>query len=296
MKKIILSILFMTSLCAVSQTVRVVQQSLLLPSWIGKCYRPVLNSSGDKVLFSDAMASGLFLYDLSTASVIKVSDEVGSGVDAFFGGDGKVYYVTQKRNENNLIYRTGHSYDVLQGDHEVVLEPRHGAIHTVAATVGAGLKAEQGFYRSPKMNTAAVYTEGSQLAIILNGKECRYTPVESDAGYLWASLSPDGKRVAFFAAGKGIVIVDLQGNIVSELGNYEMPSWLNNDFIVAQNATDDGHQFTSSQIMLLKVDGSFIKPLTSPTSMTMHPSAAADRVVYSSIDGYMYMIELDIVE
>ena len=80
------------------------------------------------------------------------------------------------------------------------------------------------------------------------------------------------------------------------LGNYEMPSWLNNDYIVAQNTKDDGHQFTSSQIMLLKADGSFKHELTKPTSMSMQPSAAAGKVVYSSIDGLLYMMQINITE
>ena len=296
MKKIVLFVLLMTTLCLGAQTVQVVKQCRLLPSWIGQCYRPVLNANGDKMLFSDAMASDLYLYDFASSSVTKVSDEAGSGIGAFFGGDGKVYYVTQERNERNLIYRTGHSYDISQAQHKVILEARHGAVHPVVAVAGAGLKGEQGFFSSPAMNRAAVYTEGSELAIIVNGKEHRYTPVESDAGYLWASLSPDGSRVAVYAAGKGIVVTDLQGRVLSELGVYEMPSWLNDDYLVAQNASDDGYQFTSSQIVLIKVDGSFFKPLTSPTSMTMYPSAAAGRVVYSSIDGYLYMMELNILE
>lgn len=296
MRKIIFLVLLMITVSLGARTVHVTKHSRLLPAWSGKCYRPVLNASGDKMLFSDEIAQDLYMYDFTSSTVTHISDEPGSGVDAFWGGDDKVYYVTQKLNEQNLIYRTGHSYDISGAQHEIVLEARHGAVLPVVATAGAGLKGEGGFFKSPAMSRAAVYTEGSELAIIINGKERRYTPVESDAGYLWASLSPDGTRVAFYAAGEGIVVTDLYGCVLSKLGVYEMPSWLNDDYLVAQNSTDDGYQFTSSQIVLLKIDGTFVKALTSPTSMTMHPSASAGRIVYSSIDGNLYMMELEMVE
>lgn len=80
------------------------------------------------------------------------------------------------------------------------------------------------------------------------------------------------------------------------LGNYEMPSWYNNDYIVAQNAKDDGHQFVSSQIMLLKADGSFATALTTPASMTMQPTSAAGRIVYTTIDGNLYEMKINITE
>ena len=130
----------------------------------------------------------------------------------------------------------------------------------------------------------------------VGGQERVFSPVDSWAGYLWASLSPDGKRVAFFAAGKGIVIIDLRGQMLAMLGNYEMPCWYNNDYIVAQNATDDGHQFTSSQLMLLKADGTWQVELTKPASMAMHPTCGGGKIVYSTIDGLLYEMHINIHE
>jgi hypothetical protein len=130
----------------------------------------------------------------------------------------------------------------------------------------------------------------------INGKESRYTPVESYAGYLWSSVSPAGDKIAFFAAGRGIVVTNLQGKVLAELGNYEMPCWYNNDYIVAQNATDDGYQYTSSQILLLKADGTFNYELTPKTSMTMQPTAGGGKIAYTTIDGNLTLITLDINE
>lgn len=142
----------------------------------------------------------------------------------------------------------------------------------------------------------SVRTEGSTLYITVNGKETGYTPVESYAGYLWESLSPDGTKVMFVAAGHGVVITDLQGNILADLGNYEYPVWYGNDNIIVQNATDDGHQYSSSRILLMRADGSEIQPITKPESMTFAPTASfeASKVVYTTIDGRLYQVTVNL--
>lgn len=140
--------------------------------------------------------------------------------------------------------------------------------------------------------TASV--EGSVLNICVDGVTRSFTPVESFAGYCWPSVSPDGKKVMFVAAGKGIVVTDLQGNIISRPGTIRMeaPVWFGNNHIVAMNATDDGHQISSSQIVLITLDGSQTQALTRPESMSMFPSASeiASKVVYNTIDGRLYQL------
>ena len=166
----------------------------------------------------------------------------------------------------------------------------------MSATRGGTLRAPAANYTSSDDIGDAAWTEGSRVHVIVGGEERVFAPVDSWAGYLWASLSPDGKRVAFFAAGKGIVIIDLRGQMLAMLGNYEMPCWYNNDYLVAQNAKDDGHQFTSSQILLLKADGTFKAELTKPASMTMQPTCGGGRIVYTTIDGLLYEMTINIHE
>ena len=136
--------------------------------------------------------------------------------------------------------------------------------------------------------------EGSVLNICVDGVSRSYSPVESYAGYCWPSVSPDGKKVMFVAAGKGIVVTDLQGNIISRPGTSRMeaPVWFGDNHIVAMNATDDGHQISSSQIVLMTLDGSQTQALTRPETMSMFPSACgtASKVVYNTIDGRLYQL------
>ncbi len=168
-----------------------------------------------------------------------------------------------------------------------------GVVTPVKATSNEAMTAQ--FDKNGKVTFSSPVVEAKGSTIIINGKS--YSPVPSFAGYTWESVSPDGKKVMFFAAGVGIIVTDLNGNILARPGNYEAPVWFGNDYIVAQNSTDDGHQYHSSQIVLLSVDGSKTQALTKPESMTFSPAASAEagKVVYSTIDGRLYQINLEII-
>ena len=296
MKKILILAMGCCALIASAQQVTVTSTTRLLKGVEGPAFYPVLNKAGTQLLYATGSNYGLKIYDFNDNVAARISDENGAGIDAAFGPDGKVYYVTQQRNAENLIYRTGCSYDVATATSQVVLEPQHGAVRPQIGTAGVAIRgAKKSVALSSNIGTA-VYVEGSKVLVTVNGKTREFSPVQSFAGYLWPSLSPDGKKVAFFAAGKGIVVMDLEGNVLSMLGKYEMPCWYNNDYLVAQNALDDGHQFTSSQIMLLKADGSFKTHLTAPTSMTMQPTSAAGKIVYTTVDGNLSMMTISINE
>ncbi len=283
------------SLPAMAQEVEVTSRQRLLEGVEGPAFYPVLNTTGDRLLFT-TQDGALKCYDFADNVTTVVTRDYVAGHDACWGGDGKVYFVTQQTGEDRLVYRTGHSYDLATRETATVTEAKHGAVRAVPATRGGAMKAPGRDYASSADIGNAAWTEGSRVHVTVNGEERVFSPVDSWAGYLWASLSPDGKRVAFFAAGKGIVVIDLRGQMLAMLGNYEMPCWYNNDYLVAQNAKDDGHQFTSSQLLLLKADGTWQAELTKPASMSMQPTCGGGRIVYTTIDGLLYEMKINIHE
>ncbi len=294
MKRTLLLLLGAWVLTGWAQQVTVTSSTPLLRG-VEPAFYPTLNASGDRLLYSDADAHGLKMLDLSTQTITTISDLSGAGYDAKWSNDGDVYYITSKVDElSRLVLRTGMRYDMARHTSDVVLEAQHGAVHLEAGTRGMAMNGEKHNFATAPNRGVSVYTTGSQLVVNIDGKENRYTPVESYAGYLWASVSPKGDKIAFFAAGKGIVVTDLQGKVLAQLGNYEMPCWYNNDYLVAQNASDDGYQYTSSQILLLKADGTFRHELTPKTSMTMQPTCGGGKIAYTTIDGNITLITIDI--
>ncbi len=296
MKKSLLLLMWAWAMVAGAQQVTVTSTTPLLRD-IEPAFYPTLSPSGDRLLYSDVDARGLKMLDLGTHAVTTISEQTGAGFDAKWSNDGQVYYITSKVDEKSrLVFRTGMRYDLKRQASDVVLEAQHGAVHLETGTQGMAMNGESHTFATAPKRGVSVYTTGSQLVVNVDGKESRYSPVESYAGYLWSSVSPAGDKIAFYAAGRGIVVTTLQGKVLAELGNYEMPCWYNNDYLVAQNASDDGYQYTSSQILLLKADGTSRHELTPKTSMTMQPTAGGGKIVYTTIDGNLTMITLDINE
>ena len=256
---------------------------------------PQLSPDGQYVLYSPTEGTSLMLKDLSTGTVKTVASEGYPGFDAIWGGDGKVYYVTQQRKKNGLIYRTGHCYDPATGKDKVVLKAQHGRVQPLQAPHGVVINGERQVYRSASRVGAYCYTRGDMLYLVdETGTTRAIQPVRDSNGYLWASMSPDGTRVLFEAASRGLFVCDLNGEIVADLGEFLMPCWYNNDYIIAMS--NAGNIRTSgSRVWLISVDGEVCKPISGRDERAVQPMTAGGKVVYSLLySGEVRQLELDI--
>lgn len=294
MKKLLLTVMAFAGIATMSAQIAEVESvSPLLKGVESEMYHPILSSDGSQLLFSECNFKGLRLYDFNDNVVVKVSTEARAGLDASFSPDGKeIYFVTQTL-QNNRNMRQVKKYEVASRQTLEVTKQGRVVSAPVATAKGFATTIDGKLMTTDKASTR-VRTEGTNLIIAKNGVEKSYTPIANSVGYIWSSLSPDGSKVMFFAAGFGIVITDLEGNVLSTPGNYEDPVWFGNNHIVAMNATNDGHNYRSSQIVLLTADGSQMQQLTKPESMTMNPTASfeAGKIVYATIDGRLYQMNL----
>ena len=292
MQKIFLTILCLWALGAGAVGVKSGSAMTLVDS----CgFFPQLSLDGQWLLYSPTDAKSLMLKNLSTGQVTTVANTGYPGFDAIFGADGKVYYITQQRKSNGLVYRTGHCYDPSTGKSQVVLKPQHGRVEALQAATGVVVNGERQYYRSNDGVGAYVYTRGSLLYLVDEyGATRTMEPVKGSNGYLWAKLSPDGTKVLFEAAAKGLYVCDLDGRLVADLGQYLMPCWYNNDYIVAMS--NAGNTRTNgSCIWLLSVDGRTCKPISSNNERAVQPMVAGNKVVYTlQYSGEVRQVELDI--
>ena len=256
---------------------------------------PQLSYDGQWLLYSPTEGTSLMLKNLMTGAVTTVASKGYPGFDAIIGKDGKVYYVTQQRKKNGLVYRTGHCYDPATGKDKVVLKAQHGRVQPLQAAQGVVINGEKNVYRSSKQVGAWAYTRGDVLYLVDDaGTRRALQPVKDSNGYLWASLSPDGTKVLFEAASKGLYVCDLNGEIIADLGEFLMPCWYNNDYIVAMSNAGNV-RLSGSHIWLLSVDGEVCKPISGKDERAVQPMVAGDKVVYSIIyDGTVKQLELDI--
>lgn len=293
--------LFMAALLCVflsnAQDVKIVRHEQLLKGVESQCYNPVLSPDGQKVLFTQSDYEGLNVYDIADDVVTPLASDRLAGFSPAFSKDGKSVYFLSQTRENMLVYREMKSVNLDGTGMSTVMGKSRGMLHPVAVDGGVVTVSDNGRKLKAKSNGGTyAYSAGKKIVVVKNGIEKKIAPVPTKYTYLWESLSPDGTKILFYAGGKGAYICDLDGNLVAELGKYTSPAWCGNDYVVAVNATHDGHQYETSQIVLLKVDGSYKKELTAPVSMSMHPTASAsgDRITYNTIDGRLFLMELKI--
>lgn len=293
--------LFMAALLCVflsnAQDVKIVRHEQLLKGVESQCYNPVLSPDGQKVLFTQSDYEGLNVYDIADDVVTPLASDRLAGFSPAFSKDGKSVYFLSQTRENMLVYREMKSVNLDGTGMSTVMGKSRGMLHPVAVDGGVVTVSDNGRKLKAKSNGGTyAYSAGKEIVVVKNGIEKKIAPVPTKYTYIWESLSPDGTKILFYAGGKGAYICDLDGNLVAELGKYTSPAWCGNDYVVAVNATHDGHQYETSQIVLLKVDGSYKKELTAPVSMSMHPTASAsgDRLTYNTIDGRLFLMDLRI--
>jgi len=265
-----------------SQTITI-EKSYRLPANNLKGFYPVLNATGNLLAFTTEGYEGLAVYDFSNQSVLKISDEQGAGFDPFFSDDGKLFYKNTVYKDR-LRYEGLKSYDLQKQTVKEELQPQRN------------LKPAQNYSANLKTTTPLVWSDGRNLNVEKDGKTEILNPVENANGYIWASLSPNGKMILFNAVGVGTFVSDLKGNRIASLGRLNAPVWYDNEFVVGMQDKDDGYSITESKVIIKNLAGNITKQLSAPGQIAMYPtaSAIAKKVVYNTIDGDIYVLELNI--
>ena len=111
------------------------------------------------------------------------------------------------------------------------------------------------------------------------------------------ALSADGSMVAFQIPGKGMWVCDSDGSNLKSLGKGSNPQWLaDNESIIFTVVTDDGSQFTASDIYSMNINSGKKYLLTENTNLIpLTPSVSPDgkKVAFeNAIDASIYVINL----
>lgn len=272
-----------------AQVVTVTSDVMLTDS---AAYFPQLSIDGKNLIYAPTDAHPLIMQDVANGATRIVSDKGLPGFDAVFDNKGNIVFMTIEQRDNRLLYRGVNRYDVKKGKIKQLLKPQHGAVHIVKGTKGLALVGESKSRDLKKAGTVA-WTQGDRLMISVNGKVRQLRPVQGTVGLLWASVSPDGMRVAFEAATKGVYVCDLDGNHLTSLGMYLMPCWYNNDYLVAMSNAGN-IRISGSNIHLLKADGSFAQPLTDSKIAAIQPMVSGDKIVFTTKAGVVHVMTLSI--
>ncbi|NDP19791.1 MAG: hypothetical protein GZ091_01735 [Paludibacter sp.] len=264
-----------------------------------KGFHPQFNANGNLLAFTSESYLGLNVYNFSNKLIEKVSEEAGAGFQPVFSTNNDRVFYRNTVYEARLRKDGVQSFNLSNKTRVEMLAPQRNMKQPKSYENGFLVMADTKLLKSTFGKTKApipnyIWSDGSNLNIFRNNKIERLNPVEGANGYIWASLSPDGKMILFTATGLGTFVCDLKGKIVSKLGYLNSPVWYDNNFVVGMQDKDDGQFVTGSTILMKSLDGKTAKILSNSNQIAMYPTAVIGKIAYNTIDGDIYVVELKI--
>ncbi len=239
----------------------------------GKFYYPDFNPSGDKLIFTSENYKGLILLDINTGEKQYLNDYEGAGFNPRFSNDGASIFLRKSEYKNNLKYTSLVKYSIPSASENIIIEPTRRLpvysltkndrliIQNSSSPIIYDVKSGS-FPQNSNFTEKVVTIENRQIILYDSGRKIVLEPL-GEGVYVWASLSPDAKRILFTLGARGTFICDLNGNIIAELGHANAPEWSpDGKWIVCMKDYDDGDKFIGSDIYLLSADGKISLPLT----------------------------------
>ena len=298
MKKSLLTVLALGGfLSASAQLVEVAGvEKVALPEGV-RVVQAVLSPDGSNAVITTG--NGIAMLNLATAQALPISEN-GSISNLQFTADGsKVMFRESSVDANHRRFTAVKTFNAANGAVATVAEPSRevqgmGFTGADAVAVNAGkAKAKRLSDVEPQAVLPVLSINRGDLCVTAAGKTTVLNPLGDKANsYLWPSLSPDGKRICFYAVGCGAYTCNLDGSDLKSLGMLRAPRWLDNNIVVAMDDKDNGYVTVESAVIAVKADGSVNQRLTTAAQVALFPSAANGRIAFTDNEGALYIINL----
>lgn len=244
----------------------------------GAAHNPVLSPDGTTMLFSSDNHTGLKALKLSDSSIITLDEAPGAGFNPIFSTDGsKVYYQTAKLIDG-LLHRDVRAYDLLTQKSERISEMSREDADMLKI--------------SGKHDYVTAGFEG--ITISSKGITKTLNPIEEAHSYLWASLSPDGSKIAFVEPFQGVFVSDTNGeNLIKVSSKGDFPAWAGDNLLTFTVSHDDGYIILDSTLKIHDLTTGITVDLTGEDVKVGESSSSSNgTVVYSTLEGEIYLFNV----
>ena len=274
MKKVYLFLALAIPMMASAQLLEVSSTQLVTSKADAKV--AAFSPNGDYLLLTNTSHQGLQSMDLASKTLTTISRAEGAGYNVQVSQDGK-----------QVVYR------------EVTLDAKKNRMSTV---VRHDMAARQGQVVAKKQqHLAAMVADAErpsfsvkdrQLMMTVNGETNVFSPNGQQYSYHWASLSPNGKKVAYYISAVGCFVCDIDGSNIQFIGhNCLAPVWYNDNILVGCDTKDNGEVVLESVIVAYSLDGKK-QVLTNGEQIAVFPQAANGKIAYSTSEGEIYVMNI----
>lgn len=300
MKKSLLSIATVFGL-AVSMQAQLVEvasvESVKLPAEM-RVSMAALSPDGTYAVVSP-LTGGLQRLDLGNGTVSEIS-ATATPLLVTFSPDGQTVLFRESTYRDHRRMTALNAYNATTGNvTNVVPATRNLQGYAVENAVVKAVVG--GVHKSVSLDGSAVANnirpvlsiDRGHLCITQNGVTKTLDPLGDKCNsYLWPTLSPDGKHIAFYGVGNGAFTCDLDGGNICGLGVLRAVNWLDDNVLVGMDDITDEYTTVKSSIVAVSADGSLRQVLTGDDVVATFPTATAGKVAFTTPTGEMYIINL----
>ena len=272
----------------------------------GEYFYPQFSNDGSKIFFTSVNYTGIYYYDFNQNKIKTVTKETGAGYEYSLTSDDSIVYYRTDNYIDGKKYSSIKAVNLRNLEQRLIINnqrnlstPKVLADGNVAYDLDTTLESnlsEKNLKKSLSQNDLLVFIENSKIALYNNGNKIILTPA-GEGNYIWPSVSPDQSMLLFTLAGKGTFISDLDGNIISKIGNANAPKWSSDSkWIIYMVDKDNGEYVTSSDIFISSVDGNTKLQITdTKDKIEMYPqfNALNNKIVCNTYNGRILLIELN---
>ena len=235
-----------------------------------------VSPAGDYVLLTTDINKGLQRYDLASQTMTVLSTEEGAGFNVQVSKDGKEVVFRETSFDRNHLRQN-----------KIVRLNMYNQRQNVVARNQRDLK-----QMATSDNLTSVSINDRLIVLKRNGLTTTLAPNGSHLSYIWPSVSPDGTKLCYYVCGNGCWVSNIDGSNPQYIGHkVQDAKWYDNNTLVAMATYDDGHCITASSIVVYTLDGKK-QVLTNNSMVAMYPYVAKNAIVFSTIEGETYMLNV----
>ena len=235
-----------------------------------------VSPDGDYILLTSGSNKGLQRYDVASNTLTTLSKAEGAGFNVRISKDGQeVVYRETVVGKDNL-----RKHNLVRADFNKSRE----------ATFAKGQRDMKRMATSDNLTTVSI--KDQLIVLTHNGLTHTLAPNGSHLSYIWPSISPDGTKLCYYVCGNGCWVSNIDGSNPQYIAHAcRAAQWYDNNTIVAMADEDDGHFTTASRIVAYTLDGKK-QVLTNDSMIAVEPYATANAVVFSTLAGEIYMLNV----
>lgn len=246
----------------------------------GTAFHPTLSPNGNIVLFTGEAYTGLNVLDLETNEVRVLDENAAAGFDPVFVANGTEVIYRTLSYEDGLARRDVQRCNVKTGEKVQLLKPSRGVVNT----------------RAMALDTYAYGLADKQaIEVTIAGQTKEINPIGDGYRYLWPAVSPAKQKLLFNEVYSGLYVSELDGSKAKHLAfRADYPCWAGEEFVVALSTKDDGYVITSAKVIAIEVATGKVKELTDDSILVSGVTASEDKIIYTTEDGEMYVMNIKI--